>query len=79
MAGGQLDRENEMAVQHYDVVGQIMAYEQGDLDEDAVVELFQNLVNDGTIAHLQGSYQRAAQQMFEAGLIDIVPSTHQVH
>lgn len=58
-----------MQTQHYDVVGAIMAYEQGDLDNDEMVELFQHLVDDGTIYHLQGSYQRTASALEAVGLI----------
>lgn len=47
----------------------IIAYEQGELDEDATIELFQHLVNTGLAWQLQGSYGRAAADMIEAGLI----------
>lgn len=53
----------------YDVIGGIVAFESGELDEDAIVELFQQLVDSGTIYQLQGSYQRTAQRLFEAGLV----------
>jgi hypothetical protein len=52
-----------------DTVGQIMAYEEGRLDDEETIELFQHLVSTGTIWHLQGSYQRAAQALLEDGLI----------
>jgi hypothetical protein len=47
----------------YDYVGQIMAYEQGDLDNEDTLTLFRYLVDRGTIWHLQGHYQRAAHAM----------------
>lgn len=53
----------------FDAVAAIMAYEQGDLDDDGIVELFRYLVQTGTINHLQGSYQRAAREMIKAGLL----------
>lgn len=53
----------------FDTVGAIMAYEAGELDEDAIIALFQHLVNTGMAWRLQGSYGRAAQAMIEAGLI----------
>ncbi len=50
-------------------VTKIMAYEEGELDEAGVVELFQGLVDSGVILQLQGSYQRTAQRMIESGMI----------
>ena len=42
---------------------QIIAYENGDLDNDAVGTLFRYLVKTGMIYSLQGSYGRAAHAM----------------
>lgn len=53
----------------YDTVGNIIAFESGELDNESVIELFQHLIDSGTIYHLQGSYQRAAQQLIDAGEI----------
>jgi hypothetical protein len=53
----------------YDVTGQIIAYEQGDLDEEESIELFQHLVDSGLAWSLQGSYGRMAQRLIEAGLV----------
>lgn len=47
----------------YDYVGAIIAYEQGDLDEEGTQELFQYLVKTGIIYELQGSYGRTAHAM----------------
>ena len=52
-----------------DVTDKIIAYESGDLDEQETLELFQHLLDTGIIHHLQGSYQRAAGSMLNAGLI----------
>ena len=51
------------------LVDDIIAYESGSMDEDAVVAFFQRLLDTGTVYHLQGSYQRAAQAMLDAGVI----------
>lgn len=51
----------------YDEVGAIIAYEQGDLDEDEVIELFQHLVDSGLAWQLQGHYGRTAMALIEAG------------
>ena len=49
----------------------IIAFEAGELDEDEVIALFQELCDTGVIYHLQGSYQRIAQQMIQDGLISL--------
>jgi hypothetical protein len=50
-------------------VDQIVAYEQGELDEDEIVELFAVLVETGMAWQLQGHYGRTAMALIEAGLI----------
>jgi hypothetical protein len=55
--------------QNYDAVDQIMAYEQGELDDDETTRLFQHLVDTGLAWSLQGSYGRTATDMILAGLI----------
>lgn len=52
-----------------DVVGQIMAFESGELDKDGTIALFQELVNTGLAWALQGSYGRQANALLGAGLI----------
>lgn len=52
-----------------DAIDQIIAYEQGDLDEQDTIGLFQSLVNSGLAWQLQGSYGRTAQSLLDAGLI----------
>lgn len=47
----------------FDVVGAIMAYEQGGLDEAATLDLFRRLKEDGTLFSLQGHYQREARRL----------------
>ena len=53
----------------YDQVGAIMAFEQGDLDEEGTLELFQHLVDTGLAWQLQGFYGRAAKALLDQGLI----------
>lgn len=48
-------------------VDKLIAFEQGELDDDATIELFQELINDGTAWELQGSYGRTAMALIEAG------------
>lgn len=52
----------------YDEIGQIIAYESGELDEEATIELFQHLINNGHAWSLQGHYGRTAVRLIEAGL-----------
>lgn len=48
-------------------VEKIMAYEEGELDEDQIVELFQELIDSGVAWRLQGFYGRTAQALIDAG------------
>ena len=50
-----------------DQVAKIMAFEQGDLDEEGILELFQELIDSGLAWQLQGSYGRIARNLIEAG------------
>ena len=52
-----------------DLVGQLMAYESGELDDTETLELFSELIKSGTIAHLQGAYGRDANAMIQNGLL----------
>jgi hypothetical protein len=51
------------------VINEIIAYEQGELSEDKIIELFQKLVNSGQAWSLQGHYGRTATALIEAGLV----------
>ena len=54
-----------------DQIDKIIAYEQGELDEEETLELFQALVDNGMARTLQGSYGREAARLLNAGLIDL--------
>jgi hypothetical protein len=51
------------------MIDTMIAYENGELDEDATVAFFQELVDSGLAWSLQGSYGRTAAGMIEAGMI----------
>ena len=49
------------------MLNQVIAYEQGELDEEGILELFQELINSGMAWKLQGSYGRTAKALIDAG------------
>lgn len=53
----------------YDQLGKIIAFEQGELGEEEILILFQDLVDSGLAWKLQGSYGRTAKALIEEGLI----------
>ena len=52
-------------------VGRIIEYESGEMDETDAIALFQELIDDGTVWKLQGSYGRTAKALIEAELCTI--------
>ena len=52
----------------FNTVGQIMAFEDGELDEADTLALFQHLITTGLAWQLQGSYGRTAQRLLNCGL-----------
>lgn len=53
----------------FDAVSFFMDFETGNLDDDAIIAGFQELVNSGMAWQLQGSYGRTAAALIEAGLV----------
>ena len=49
-----------------DITGQIIAFENGELDNEETYALFQFLLDSGMIYSLQGSYQRMAEDLLIA-------------
>jgi hypothetical protein len=50
-------------------IDDIIAYENGELDHDGVLDLFAKLIRTGAVWRLQGSYGRTAASLIESGLI----------
>ncbi len=50
-------------------IDKIMAYENGEMDEEQIVEMFQEMVDDGSVWQLQGSYGRMAANLIQQGLV----------
>ena len=51
------------------LASQIIAFEQGELDREETISLFQRLVDSGLAWQLQGAYGRTAQRLIRAGLV----------
>lgn len=52
-----------------EMVTAIIEFEQGEMDDDNIIELFQHLVDTGMAWSLQGSYGRMAKSLIEAGYV----------
>jgi hypothetical protein len=48
-------------------INQIIDFESGELDEDSTVQMFQSMINDGSVWHLQSSYGRIAMELLKDG------------
>lgn len=51
------------------ITNSIIAFEQGELDEEETISLFQQLVDTKLAWQLQGFYGRTARDLIDAGLI----------
>lgn len=47
----------------------IIAYEQGDLNQEQTIDLFASLLRSGVAWQLQGSYGRTAADLINAGVL----------
>jgi hypothetical protein len=52
-----------------DQLDAMIRWEEGELDEEETIDLFQNLVNSGLAWSLQGCYGRTAARLIRAGLV----------
>ena len=51
------------------MLDKIIRYEQGDMNDIEMIEMYQELLNTGLIFKLQGHYGRTANNLLLAGLI----------
>ena len=51
-----------------DIVDKIIAFEEGLLSEQETIDFFQEMIDDGMVWRLQGSYGRMAQALIDVGL-----------
>jgi len=58
-----------MAEDKYDLLGQMMAYEEEGLDFEETLELFGVLIKDDMVHQLQGSYGRGAESLIDSGFL----------
>lgn len=49
-------------------VNDIIAYENGDMQEEEMIQFFQELIDSGAAWTLQGHYGRMAQNLIEDGV-----------
>lgn len=54
-----------------DLLNDIIAYEQGELELEEMYDLFQRLVDNGMVWQLQGHYGRMARILAEEGWIKL--------
>lgn len=52
-------------------VNDVIAWEEGQMDEEQERKFFQKLVNSGDAWRLQGMYGRRAQDLLDAGVIKL--------
>ena len=52
-----------------DLVGQIIAYEEGDLSNAEMLDMFSELVKSGQVWNLQGHYGRTANALIESAIL----------
>lgn len=56
------------AQKQLDDVARIMRYEQGEMNNDEIVEFFQHMIDTGLCWQLQGNYGRTAHHLLNAGV-----------
>lgn len=59
--------DGQTAKPDFDEVSFIMAFEEGEVSEEELIEGFQHLIDSGAAWKLQGSYGRTAAALIEAG------------
>ena len=53
-----------------DVIDQIIAYENGELDDEGALTMFSDMVRTGQVWTLQGAYGRTANELIKQGFIE---------
>jgi hypothetical protein len=55
----------------FDPLRQMISWEEGQLDHDETVQLFQHIVTTGIVCCLHGIYGRTAHDLIQAGLVRV--------
>ena len=50
-------------------IDKIMDYESGEMTQDEMIEMFAEMIKDGSVWSLQGHYGRTAKSLIENGII----------
>jgi len=53
------------------MLDKIIAFEQGELKENEIIDLFQEMINSGLVWELQGSYGRLAMNLIDNGVVKV--------
>lgn len=54
-----------------EILNKIIAFENGELSEDEIIEFFKELYQKNILFGLQGTYQRTFNNLCESGLINL--------
>jgi hypothetical protein len=54
-------------VRQFDLVDSVMAWENGELDQEGTIDLFQYLIDTGLVWKVQGIYGRFAADLIDSG------------
>lgn len=65
---GQVAVATEAKAEPFDTLAFIMAWEEGDMDDEEMIVGFQHLIDSGLAWQLQGMYGRTAAALIKAGL-----------
>ncbi len=60
-----------MTRENFNMIQNIVKYENGNLNQEEVVALFQTLIDSGYILSLQGTYHRTAKELIAEGLVQV--------
>ncbi|MGE4606350.1 MAG: hypothetical protein AAEJ52_06385 [Myxococcota bacterium] len=56
---------------NYDVSEDLRAYESGELEDAAIVRLYQHLADTGQVWEMEGHYSKTALELAESGRITL--------
>jgi len=56
-----------------DIVDQIIAFENGEMEKEEATKFFQELIDTGMVWELQGSYGRTAKALIQGNLCTAAP------